>query len=233
MAVVREARENALHAGVIRGFINCLQSRDIILQMNVCTAIGAYTYDIESRNQLLQHDIMSLIKLLSLSKPEIYLKALGIVSSIGVYNDIAVALCEHGAISSDYALSDASSSTSTSTAYEAIRDPVLIDYLKEVVKTILPMSDIHNRVTALAQFVSSKMGGKFLNENIHTFTPELEISRLKCKYGGNALACRVRIPCSLVRRNLRCVWNEILLPPKQQSCYKIPVQSRNVPPTIG
>uniref|UniRef100_T1IHX9 Armadillo repeat-containing domain-containing protein n=1 Tax=Strigamia maritima TaxID=126957 RepID=T1IHX9_STRMM len=90
VATVREAREDALRANIIPG--------DIIVQLNTCTAIAAYICDYEARSQFLQHGIASLVKLLSLSKPEIYLKALWIISTIGVYNEVAVALCEHGIV---------------------------------------------------------------------------------------------------------------------------------------
>uniref|UniRef100_T1IY27 Armadillo repeat-containing protein 3 n=1 Tax=Strigamia maritima TaxID=126957 RepID=T1IY27_STRMM len=330
VAIVREAREDAMRANVIPGFINCLQSRDIIVQLNTCTAIAAYIGDNEARSQFLQHGIASLVKLLSLSKSEIYLKTLWIISTIGVYNDVAVALCEHGIVhllsqhtkwqnrgnyadlvlerifsthlpakygytgylaptdhiselfydvgswpwenkfpslenfsvapinpkpaillvnfqqqttifsisSDDDTPSDVSSSTSI--AFRTTRDPMLIECLEEVVETILPMSSIHHRVNALAKLVSDKMGGKFGIDSIHTYSPELEISYLKCKYTSNvlpigsltkslfrsrallfkAMADHIGIPCSLVRGTLRRVWNEVLLPPKRQSSDK-------------
>ncbi|XP_041900000.1 armadillo repeat-containing protein 3 isoform X2 [Corvus kubaryi] len=110
-------------------------------------------------------------------------------------------------------------------------DFILMDYIKDASKTILPLTTTREQVVALAQFVADKMGGPVEIEKLHNFSWELQISEiefeLKCnivpigkiKRGTfyhrallfKVIADRMGIGCSLVRGKYNRAWNEVKL----------------------
>ncbi|KAM9646928.1 armadillo repeat-containing protein 3 [Morphnus guianensis] len=110
-------------------------------------------------------------------------------------------------------------------------DFVLLDYINDVSKTILPLTTTREQVVALAQFVADKMGGPIERDKLHDFSWELHISEiqfeLKCnvvpigkvKKGTfyhrallfKVIADRIGIGCSLVRGEYNRAWNEVKL----------------------
>ncbi|KAM6421943.1 armadillo repeat-containing protein 3 isoform 1-T1 [Rhynochetos jubatus] len=110
-------------------------------------------------------------------------------------------------------------------------DYVLLDYINDASKTILPLTTTWEQVVALAQFVADKMGGPIERDKLHNFSWELHISEiefeLKCnvvpigkvKKGTfyhrallfKAIADRIGIGCSLVRGEYNRAWNEVEL----------------------
>ncbi|KAM4684586.1 armadillo repeat-containing protein 3 [Amazona ochrocephala] len=110
-------------------------------------------------------------------------------------------------------------------------DLILLDYINDASKTILPLTTTREQVVALAQFVADKMGGPIERDKLHDFSWELHISEiefeLKCnvvpigkvKKGTfyhrallfKAIADRIGIGCSLVRGKYNRAWNEVKL----------------------
>ncbi|NXJ84775.1 ARMC3 protein, partial [Trogon melanurus] len=110
-------------------------------------------------------------------------------------------------------------------------DLILLDYINDASRTILPLTATREQVVALAQFVADKMGGPIERNELHDFSWELHISEiefeLKCnvvpigkvKKGTfyhrallfKVLADRIGIGCSLVRGEYNRAWNEVKL----------------------
>ncbi|NXE81076.1 ARMC3 protein, partial [Cochlearius cochlearius] len=110
-------------------------------------------------------------------------------------------------------------------------DFILLDYINDASKTILPLTTTREQVVALAQFVAGKMGGPIERDKLHDFSWELHISEiefeLKCnvvpigkvKKGTfyhrallfKVIADRIGIGCSLVRGEYNRAWNEVKL----------------------
>ncbi|KFP83721.1 Armadillo repeat-containing protein 3 [Apaloderma vittatum] len=110
-------------------------------------------------------------------------------------------------------------------------DLILLDYINDASRTILPLTTTREQVVALAQFVADKMGGPTERNKLHDFSWELHISEiefeLKCnvvpigkvKKGTfyhrallfKVLADRIGIGCSLVRGDYNRAWNEVKL----------------------
>ncbi|KAM6412494.1 LOW QUALITY PROTEIN: armadillo repeat-containing protein 3 [Pluvialis apricaria] len=110
-------------------------------------------------------------------------------------------------------------------------DFILLDYINDASKTILPLTTTREQVVALAQFVANKMGGPIERDKLHDFSWELHISEiefeLKCnvvpigkvKKGTfyhrallfKVIADRIGIRCSLVRGEYNRAWNEVEL----------------------
>ncbi|XP_042658134.1 armadillo repeat-containing protein 3 isoform X4 [Tyto alba] len=108
-------------------------------------------------------------------------------------------------------------------------DFMLLDYINDASKTILPLTTTREQVVALAQFVAGKMGGPIERDKLHDFSWELHISEiefeLKCnvvpigkvKKGTfyhrallfKVIADRIGIGCSLVRGEYNRAWNEV------------------------
>ncbi|XP_065484147.1 armadillo repeat-containing protein 3 isoform X1 [Caloenas nicobarica] len=110
-------------------------------------------------------------------------------------------------------------------------DLILLDYINDASKAILPLTTTREQVVALAQFVANKMGGSIERDKLHDFSWELHISEiqfeLKCnivpigkvKKGTfyhrallfKVIADRIGIGCSLVRGEYNRAWNEVEL----------------------
>nr|XP_013804698.1 PREDICTED: armadillo repeat-containing protein 3 [Apteryx mantelli mantelli] len=110
-------------------------------------------------------------------------------------------------------------------------DFILLDYINDASKTILPLTTTWKQVVALAQFVANKMGGPIERDRLYDFSWELHISEiefeLKCntvpigkvKKGTfyhrallfKVIADRIGIGCSLVRGEYNRAWNEVKL----------------------
>nr|XP_009936229.1 PREDICTED: armadillo repeat-containing protein 3 [Opisthocomus hoazin] len=110
-------------------------------------------------------------------------------------------------------------------------DFILLDYINDASRTILPLTTTREQVVALAQFVADKMGGPIGRDKLHDFSWELHISEiefeLKCnvvpigkvKKGTfchrallfKVIADRIGIGCSLVRGEYNRAWNEVKL----------------------
>ncbi|KAM9387516.1 armadillo repeat-containing protein 3 [Phaethornis superciliosus] len=110
-------------------------------------------------------------------------------------------------------------------------DFILLDYINDASKTILPLTTTRQQIVALAQFVADKMGGPIERDKLHDFSWQLHISEiefeLKCnvvpigkvKKGTfchrallfKVIADRIGIHCSLVRGEYNRAWNEVKL----------------------
>ncbi|XP_061443062.1 armadillo repeat-containing protein 3 isoform X2 [Rhineura floridana] len=110
-------------------------------------------------------------------------------------------------------------------------DSILMDYITEVSKTILPLATTKEQVVALAQFVADKMGGPIERDRLHEFSWELHISEIEFELKCNVvpvgkinkgtfyhrallfkvLADRIGIGCSLVHGEYNRGWNEVKL----------------------
>ncbi|XP_064019015.1 armadillo repeat-containing protein 3 isoform X2 [Pogoniulus pusillus] len=110
-------------------------------------------------------------------------------------------------------------------------DFILLDYIKDVSKTILPLPTTWKQVVALAQFVADKMGGPIERDKLDDFSWELHISEIEFELKCNVvpigrvqkgtfyhrallfkvLADRIGIGCSLVRGEYGRAWNEVKL----------------------
>ncbi|XP_054847461.1 armadillo repeat-containing protein 3 [Eublepharis macularius] len=110
-------------------------------------------------------------------------------------------------------------------------DPILLDYITEVSKTILPLASTKEQVIALAEFVADKMGGPIERDKLHEFSWELHISEIEFELKCNVvpigrinkgtfyhrtllfkvLADRTGIGCTLVRGEYNRAWNEVKL----------------------
>jgi len=115
--------------------------------------------------------------------------------------------------------------------YVAPLDHNLSQYVNDVIKNIEPIPSYKEQVVALAQYVSSCMGGEVERERSLEFNWQIHVAELKVQYGSNVvplgsikrgtyfhrallykvLADRVGIPCSLIRGNYNLAWNEVLL----------------------
>ncbi|XP_065442990.1 armadillo repeat-containing protein 3 isoform X9 [Chrysemys picta bellii] len=110
-------------------------------------------------------------------------------------------------------------------------DSILLDYIIDASKIILPLTTTKEQVVTLALFVADKMGGPIERDKLHEFSWELHISEiefeLKCnvvpigkiKKGTfyhrallfKVIADRIGIGCSLVRGEYGRAWNEVKL----------------------
>ncbi|NXL16655.1 ARMC3 protein, partial [Setophaga kirtlandii] len=110
-------------------------------------------------------------------------------------------------------------------------DFVLMDYINDASKTILPMTSTREQVVALAQFVADRMGGPVEKEELHNFCWELDMSEIEFDLKSNivpigkikrgtfyhrallfkVIADRIGIGCSLVRGQYNRCWNEVKL----------------------
>ncbi|KAM6167119.1 LOW QUALITY PROTEIN: armadillo repeat-containing protein 3-like [Erethizon dorsatum] len=108
-------------------------------------------------------------------------------------------------------------------------DPDFCTYVNEVTKSILPMTNMKERIEVPAKCVAEKMGGKILKDKIPDFSWELHISELKFQLKSNVipiryikkgifyhrallfkpLADRIGIGCSVVRGKYGRAWNEV------------------------
>ncbi|XP_051856764.1 armadillo repeat-containing protein 3 isoform X2 [Antechinus flavipes] len=105
------------------------------------------------------------------------------------------------------------------------------NYITEVSKTILPITDLKAQIEALANFVAGKMGGPISKKLLHEFKWELHISEVKFQLKSNiipigyikkgtfyhrallfkALADKIGIGATLVRGEYNRAWNEVKL----------------------
>ncbi|XP_052550684.1 armadillo repeat-containing protein 3 isoform X3 [Tympanuchus pallidicinctus] len=110
-------------------------------------------------------------------------------------------------------------------------DFMLMNYINDASKTILPLATTREQVVALAQFVADKMGGAIERDKLHDFSWELHISEIKFELKSNivpigkvkkgtfyhrallfkVIADRLGIGCSLVRGEYNRGWNEVKL----------------------
>ncbi|XP_015474849.1 armadillo repeat-containing protein 3 isoform X1 [Parus major] len=110
-------------------------------------------------------------------------------------------------------------------------DFILMDYINDASKTILPLTTTREQVVALAQFVADKMGGSVGREQLHNFFWELDMSKIEFELKSNVvpigkikrgtfyhrallfkvIADRIGIGCSLVRGKYNRAWNEVKL----------------------
>ncbi|NWI77702.1 ARMC3 protein, partial [Dryoscopus gambensis] len=110
-------------------------------------------------------------------------------------------------------------------------DFILMDYINDASKTILPLTNTREQVVALAQFVADKMGGPVEIEKLHNFSWELQISEIEFELKSNivpigkikrgtfyhrallfkVIADRIGLGCSLVRGKYNRAWNEVKL----------------------
>ncbi|XP_040404899.1 armadillo repeat-containing protein 3 isoform X2 [Cygnus olor] len=110
-------------------------------------------------------------------------------------------------------------------------DFILLDYIYDASKTILPLTTTREQVVALAQFVADKMGGAIERDKLHDFSWELHISEIEYELKSNVvpigkvkkgtfyhrallfkvIADRIGIGCSLVRGEYNRAWNEVKL----------------------
>nr|XP_026651615.1 armadillo repeat-containing protein 3 isoform X3 [Zonotrichia albicollis] len=110
-------------------------------------------------------------------------------------------------------------------------DYVLMDYINDASKTILPITSTREQVVALAQFVAERMGGPVEKEELHNFCWELDMSEIEFDLKSNivpigkikrgtfyhrallfkVIADRIGIGCSLVRGKYNRCWNEVKL----------------------
>ncbi|XP_035175252.1 armadillo repeat-containing protein 3 isoform X3 [Oxyura jamaicensis] len=110
-------------------------------------------------------------------------------------------------------------------------DFILLEYINDASKTILPLTTTREQVVALAQFVADKMGGAIEKEKLHDFSWELHISEIEYELKSNVvpigkvkkgtfyhrallfkvIADRIGIGCSLVRGEYNRAWNEVKL----------------------
>ncbi|XP_027703702.1 armadillo repeat-containing protein 3 [Vombatus ursinus] len=105
------------------------------------------------------------------------------------------------------------------------------NYVTEVSKTILPMTDLKEQIETLAEFVAGKMGGPVSRELLHEFKWEHHISEIEFQLKSNvvpigyikkgtfyhrallfkALADKIGIGATLVRGEYNRAWNEVKL----------------------
>ncbi|NXK23091.1 ARMC3 protein, partial [Arenaria interpres] len=110
-------------------------------------------------------------------------------------------------------------------------DFILLDYINDASKTILPLTTTREQVVALAQFVADKMGGPIERDKLHDFSWELHVSEIEFELKSNVvpigkvkkgtfyhrallfkvIADRIGIRCSLVRGECNRAWNEVEL----------------------
>ncbi|XP_071661327.1 armadillo repeat-containing protein 3 isoform X3 [Patagioenas fasciata] len=110
-------------------------------------------------------------------------------------------------------------------------DFILLDYINDASKAVLPLTTTREQVVALAQFVANKMGGSIERDKLHDFNWELHISEIEFELKRNivpigkvkkgtfyhrallfkVIADRIGIGCSLVRGEYNRAWNEVEL----------------------
>ncbi|XP_072507804.1 armadillo repeat-containing protein 3 isoform X2 [Notamacropus eugenii] len=110
-------------------------------------------------------------------------------------------------------------------------DQEFCNYIIEVSKTILPMTDLKEQIETLAKFVAGKMGGPVSKELLHEFKWEHHISEIEFQLKSNvvpigyikkgtfyhrallfkALADKIGIGATLVRGEYNRAWNEVKL----------------------
>ncbi|XP_004939292.2 armadillo repeat-containing protein 3 isoform X1 [Gallus gallus] len=110
-------------------------------------------------------------------------------------------------------------------------DFMLMNYINDASKIILPLTTTREQVVALAQFVADKMGGAIERDKLHDFSWELHISEIEFELKSNivpigkvkkgtfyhrallfkVIADRLGIGCSLVRGEYNRAWNEVKL----------------------
>ncbi|XP_014464445.1 armadillo repeat-containing protein 3 isoform X1 [Alligator mississippiensis] len=110
-------------------------------------------------------------------------------------------------------------------------DFILLDYINDASKTILPLATTKEQVVALAQFVAGNMGGPIEKDKLHEFSWELHISEIKFEQKCNVIpigkikkgtfyhrallfkviADRIGVGCTLVRGEYTRAWNEVKL----------------------
>ncbi|KAF4788509.1 hypothetical protein TURU_160592 [Turdus rufiventris] len=123
-------------------------------------------------------------------------------------------------------------------------DFILMDYINDASKIILPLTTTREQVVALAQFVADKMGGPIEMEELHNFWWELDMSKIefglksnivpigKIKRGSfyhrallfKVLADRNGIGCTLVRGMYNRAWNEVKLVERSPKGLLLPPQ---------
>ncbi|NWT56121.1 ARMC3 protein, partial [Erythrocercus mccallii] len=123
-------------------------------------------------------------------------------------------------------------------------DFILMDYINEASKTILPLNTTREQVVALAQFVADKMGGTVEREQLHNFCWELDMSAIQFELKSNivpigkikrgsfyhrallfkVLADRIGIGCTLVRGQYNRAWNEVKLVERSPKGLLLPPQ---------
>ncbi|NXH14568.1 ARMC3 protein, partial [Bucco capensis] len=110
-------------------------------------------------------------------------------------------------------------------------DPILLDYIKDASRAILPLSTTREQVVALAQFVAARMGGPIDRDKLHDFSWELHLSQVELELKSNlvpigrvkkgtfchrallfkVLADRLGLACALFRGQCSRGWNEVEL----------------------
>ncbi|KFV76284.1 Armadillo repeat-containing protein 3, partial [Dryobates pubescens] len=110
-------------------------------------------------------------------------------------------------------------------------DFILLDYIKDASKTILPLRTTREQVVALAQLVADKMGGPIERDRLDDFSWEIHISEAEFELKRNVvpigrvrkgtfchrallfkvIADRIGIGCTLVRGEYNRAWNEVKL----------------------
>lgn len=110
-------------------------------------------------------------------------------------------------------------------------DSNLFEYIKEAQLCIHCSLSVRDQVSALASFVSNKMGGEVEESQVNNFCWELPLSQLQYELGSNVvpigaiktgihchrallfkvLADRCLIRCSLMRGEYNKAWNVVLL----------------------
>ncbi|XP_054027137.1 armadillo repeat-containing protein 3 [Dryobates pubescens] len=110
-------------------------------------------------------------------------------------------------------------------------DFILLDYIKDASKTILPLRTTREQVVALAQLVADKMGGPIERDRLDDFSWEIHISEAEFELKHNVvpigrvrkgtfchrallfkvIADRIGIGCTLVRGEYNRAWNEVKL----------------------
>ncbi|XP_072185044.1 armadillo repeat-containing protein 3 [Excalfactoria chinensis] len=110
-------------------------------------------------------------------------------------------------------------------------DFMLMNYINDASKTILPLTTTREQVVALARFVADQMGGAIERDKLHNFSWELHISEIEFELKSNlvpigkvkkgtfyhrallfkVIADRLGIGCSLVRGEYNRAWNEVKL----------------------
>ncbi|XP_031795729.1 armadillo repeat-containing protein 3 isoform X3 [Sarcophilus harrisii] len=110
-------------------------------------------------------------------------------------------------------------------------DNEFCNYITEISRTILPITDLKTQIETLAKFVAEKMGGPISKKLLHEFKWELHISEVKFQLRSNivpigyikkgtfyhrallfkALADKIGIGATLVRGEYNRAWNEVKL----------------------
>ncbi|XP_053853599.1 armadillo repeat-containing protein 3 isoform X2 [Vidua macroura] len=123
-------------------------------------------------------------------------------------------------------------------------DFILMDYINDASKKILPLTNTREQVVALAQFVADKMGGTVEREQLHNFCWELNMSEIEFEQKSNivpiakikrgtfyhrallfkVIADRIGIGCSLVRGKYNRAWNEVRLVERSPKGLLLPPQ---------